>query len=71
MQRNFMLFSGLSMLITTLSACSNPTQEMYQKPIDQGQKAIEKSRNVQQDVDKTKSTIDQQEKSLEGGQKSP
>ena len=71
MQCNFMLLGGLSMVIATLSACSNPAKEMYQKPIDQGQKAIEKSRNLQQDVDKTKSTIDQQEKSLEGGQKSP
>jgi hypothetical protein len=71
MQRNFISLSGLSIVLATLSACSNPAKEMYQKPIDQGQKAIEKSRNLLQDVDKTKSIIDQQEKSLEGGQKSP
>jgi hypothetical protein len=71
MQRNFIPLWVLSIAITTLSACSNPAKEMYQKPIDQGQKAIEKARNLQQDVDKTKSTVEQQEKFLEGGQKSP
>ncbi len=71
MQRNFIHLCGLSIAITTLNACSNPAKEMYQKPIDQGQKAIEKARNLQQDIDKTKSTVEQQEKSLEGGQKSP
>jgi outer membrane protein assembly factor BamE (lipoprotein component of BamABCDE complex) len=71
MQRNFILLCGLSMAIATLSACSNPAKEMYQKPVDQGQKAIEKARNLQQGIDQTKSTVEQQEKSLEEGQKSP
>jgi hypothetical protein len=71
MQRNFILLCGLGMVIAILSACGNPAKEMYQKPVDQGHKAIEKARNLQQDIDQTKSTVEQQEKSLEGGQKSP
>ncbi len=71
MQRHFIFLSILSMAIAFLSACGNPAQEMYEKPVIQGEKAIEKARNIQQDVDKTKATLEQQEKFLEGGQKSP
>jgi hypothetical protein len=57
----------LSIAIAMLGACGNPAKEMYQKPIDQRQKA----QNLQQDVDQIKSTVEQQEKSLKGSQKSP
>lgn len=68
MQRNFILLCVLSSVLIAVSACSNPANEVYQKPVDQGQKAIDKTRNVQQEIDKTQSTLDQQEKSLTGEQ---
>jgi hypothetical protein len=54
-----------------LSACVNPVTETYKKGVDGGQKAIEKARDVQQTVDQTKTTIEQQAKEAEGSPKSP
>lgn len=68
MQRQFILLCVLSPVFIALSACSNPANELYQKPVDQGQKAFDKAGNVQKEIDKTKSTLDQQEKSLAGEQ---
>ena len=54
-----------------LSACANPVAETYKKGVDGGEKAIEKARNVQQTVDQTKKTIEQQATEAEGSPKSP
>jgi hypothetical protein len=54
-----------------LSACANPVAETYKKGVDGGEKAIDKARNVQQTVDQTKATIEQQVKEVEGSPKSP
>jgi hypothetical protein len=55
----------------SLSACANPVAETYQKGIDGGGKAIEKARDAQQTVDRTKINIEQQAKDAEGSPKSP
>ncbi|MGR3279622.1 hypothetical protein ACSYAD_31655 [Acaryochloris marina NIES-2412] len=68
MQRNFILLCILGPVFVFVSACSNPVNELYKKPVDQGQKAIDKAGNVQQKIDKTQSNLDQQEKSLVGEQ---
>lgn len=54
-----------------LSGCANPVAETYKKGIDGGEKAIEKARDVQQTVDQTKKTIEQQATEAEGSPKSP
>jgi hypothetical protein len=54
-----------------LVACTNPATETYQKGIDGGEKAIEKARDVQQTVDRTKINLEQQTKDIEGYPKSP
>jgi hypothetical protein len=54
-----------------LSSCANPVAETYKKGVDGGEKAIEKARGVQQTVDQTKTTIEQQAKEAEGSPKSP
>ncbi len=54
-----------------LSGCANPVAETYKKGIGGGEKAIEKARNVQQTVDQTKKTIEQQATEAEGSPKSP
>jgi predicted ATP-binding protein involved in virulence len=58
-------------IILFLGACSNPAVEMYEKPVEQGQEAINKARDLQQKVNDSKSTLDQQEKAAEGTPKSP
>jgi hypothetical protein len=55
----------------TLCACANPVTETYKKGIDGGEKAIDKARDVQQTIDKTKINIEQQAKDAEGSPKSP
>jgi hypothetical protein len=54
-----------------LSSCANPVAETYQKSVDGGEKAIDKARNVQQTVDQTKATIEQQAKTAGGSPNSP
>ncbi len=54
-----------------LCACANPAAETYKKGVDGGEKAIEKARDVQQTVDLTKKTIEQQATEAEGSPKSP
>ncbi len=54
-----------------LSSCANPVAETYKKGVDGGEKAIEKARGVQQTVDQTKTTLEQQAKEAEGSPKSP
>lgn len=66
MLRNVIHLCVLSPVLIAMSSCSNPANEVYQKPVDQGQKAIDKSRDVQKAIDKTQSNLEQQEKSLEG-----
>lgn len=68
MLRNFILLCVLSPVLIAMSACNNPANEAYQKPIDQGQKAIDNAQNVQKEIDKTQSNLEQQGKSLEGEQ---
>jgi hypothetical protein len=53
-----------------LFSCANPAAETYQKGVEGGEKSINKARSVQQTVDQTKSTLDQQEKAA-GGTQSP
>ena len=71
MQRNFILLGVLGLMIVLGSACSNPVEDFYQKPVEQGQKAIDKAGNVQKTIDKTQSNLEQQEKSLAGEQNNP
>jgi hypothetical protein len=59
-----------SLSAITLFSCANPAAETYQKGVEGGEKSIEKARNVQQTVDLTKSTLEQQEKAA-GGTQSP
>lgn len=68
MQRQFFFLCVLGPVFVALSACSNPANEFYQKPVDQGQKAIDKAGNVQLEINKKQSTLEQQEKSLAGEQ---
>jgi hypothetical protein len=67
------LFAGLmvGLSVTTFAACGNPATETIQKGVDGGEKAINKARDVQKTVDRTKSTLEQQAKEAEGGTKSP
>lgn len=54
-----------------LSSCANPVAETYQKGVDGGAKAIDKAHNLQQTVDQTKTSIEQQAKTAEDSSKSP
>jgi hypothetical protein len=67
------LFTGLmvGLSVTTFAACGNPAAETIQKGVNGGEKAINKARDVQKTVDRTKSTLEQQAKEAEGGTKSP
>lgn len=68
MQRNLIFLCVLSPVFISVSACSNPANDFYQKPVEQGQKAVDKAKDVQQKVDKKQSTLELQEKALEGVQ---
>ncbi len=46
--------------VITLLSCTNPAVETYQKGVEGGEKSIEKARSVQQTVDLTKSTVEQE-----------
>jgi hypothetical protein len=61
----------VSFVAIALYACANPVAQTYQKGIDSGEKAIDRARDAQQTVDKTKINIEQQAKDAEGSPKSP
>lgn len=42
-----------------LTACANPVAETYQKGTEGGEKVIEKARNLQESVNQTTTTLEQ------------